>query len=94
MNQKIIELGKYYAKSYNDCFHSESTTRWINHFADLRWVNTTSEYELSDEERNNDKLRELFIDEFTKETKKLIQEKNTIVDAKGNKKTLVKRKKD
>lgn len=94
MDKKIIELAKQYANSYKYCFHSESTQSWISRFASSRWEHTLTDTEISDKERNDKDLRELFIKEFVKETKQLIKKKNTVVGKDGKKTTLVKRKKD
>ena len=90
----ITELALTYVQSYKDCFHAESTESWISRFGGLRWDNTILDHEVSEEERLNKGLRQLFVDEFTKAMLVEIKNKNVIVDENGKKKTLVKRKRD
>lgn len=92
--KNIIDLAKTYASSYQDCFYSESTDSWIVRFAAARYDNTLTEIEITEEERQNKQLKSLFCNEFLKHTKEIISQKQITTDEKGNKKKLVKRKKD
>lgn len=73
--KKIRELGVAYANTYKDCFGIEATTKWVKMFAVRRWENTVTEVELTEEERCNDKYRDIFIREFNKEIQRLISER-------------------
>lgn len=91
--KKIKILAKNYAETYKDCFNNEATTKWIKRFARCRWENTVTEIEIDDEERENEKLRDLFIREFAKETQRIISERPKKPEVKETKKkTSVKRK--
>lgn len=92
--QKIIDLGKFYANSFLPCFTENSTDSFKMDFAAKRYINTTSDYELIEEERNNKELMNIFTTSFVNEVNRLLEEKNIKVDQEGKKVKLVKRKKD
>ena len=93
--EKIIELAKKYSISFRPCFHSESTESYVRTFAAKRFENTVVVgVEITQDEYNSKECLNLFIDEFAKNIKEMIEKENTIVDEKGTKRKFVKRKKD
>ncbi|MGL4801908.1 MAG: hypothetical protein ACRC18_06555 [Cetobacterium sp.] len=91
--QKIKDLARDYANRFQDCFTIESTDSWISRFGGSRFDNSLQAYELSEDEQTS-KNREVFVNEFLIESKRLIEIRTVKVDEKGNKTKLVKRKKD
>lgn len=92
MEDKIIGLANKYVEIYTPCFHSESTERWISRFATGRWNTTLNDYEISEEERSDENLKKIFVDEFVKEMKVVVSNMNVVVDSKSGKVKQVKRK--
>ena len=92
--QKMINLAKDYANRFQECFTIESTDSWISRFGGCRFDHSIQPHELNEDEFTNTN-REIFINEFLLETKKIIESKNITTDKNTNKKQkLVKRKKD